>query len=41
MTPFMSDYKDVLRVTSPMLFALYSAGWRSGFTVNGIEAASF
>lgn len=33
----LSQYKTWIEVTSPFLFKLYSAGWRSGFTVNGMR----
>lgn len=30
--------KEALRMAFPNRHALYSAGWRSGFTVNGMRA---
>lgn len=31
-------YKVFLKVAHPALYALYSAGWENGYTVNGVTA---
>lgn len=31
-------YRELIRLSEPNRHMLYSAGWRSGFTVNGIPA---
>ena len=35
-----SQIKVMIEVFRPSLFRLYEAGWRSGYTVNGVPASA-